>query len=260
MATAVSTRRYDVCLRRARLRTFSKWRRPESPEAAEATLDSSHMVWHPGIQRRAKMTTKYRLFFSACAMAALSWFTIAGILAQQDLPDRPTTFTFSAPVELPGVTLPAGTYQFRIANPTTEADIVRVFTSDGTKVLAQFYTMPAERTQASSSPEVRFMETPVGVPLAVKTWWYPDERQGVEFIYPKDAARRLAKGNSQPVLTTQAESTTVAQTKGVGLARLSSSGEAAVKAGENPLASTPSGGRQQGETVSSSGKSEPPSR
>ena len=39
------------------------------------------------------------------------------------------------------------------------------------------------------------METAKGQPSAVKTWWYPRERIGYEFIYPKEQARRLARGN-----------------------------------------------------------------
>lgn len=54
----------------------------------------------------------------------------------------------------------------------------------------------------ASAPEVRFMETAAGMPAAIKAWWYPGERMGYEFMYPKDQALRLAQGASQPVLTT----------------------------------------------------------
>ena len=40
-------------------------------------------------------------------------------------------FTFSGPVQLPGVILAAGTYEFEIANPLTSGDIVRVRSRDG---------------------------------------------------------------------------------------------------------------------------------
>ena len=47
-------------------------------------------------------------------------------------------------------------------------------------------------------------------PAAIKAWWYPGERMGYEFMYPRDQALRLALGASQPVLTTQAHTTAAA--------------------------------------------------
>src|SRR5919106_5628750 len=48
--------------------------------------------------------------------------------------DRTTHFTFSRAVQLPGVTLPAGTYTFAVANPQGSADIVKVTSRDGSKL------------------------------------------------------------------------------------------------------------------------------
>jgi hypothetical protein len=94
------------------------------------------------------------------------------------------------------------------------------------------------------------METPEGVPAAIKTWWYPGETIGREFIYPKEQARRLAKNASAPVLTTQQQTTAAGQTNTDALARLSSSGqESPVKAGDKPTPSAPSGRAQEGEAA-----------
>ena len=49
------------------------------------------------------------------ALATLT-FGISGV-AQAQPADYRTYFTFSAPVTLPGVTLPAGRYLFRLADP-----------------------------------------------------------------------------------------------------------------------------------------------
>ena len=50
----------------------------------------------------------------ACAAILLSagWVTAQGVLND----DRTTYVTFSGPVSLPGVTLPAGEYLFRVAD------------------------------------------------------------------------------------------------------------------------------------------------
>jgi LPXTG-motif cell wall-anchored protein len=153
---------------------------------------------------------------------------------------------------MPGVTLPAGKYLFRLANPDSGRNVVQVLNAEGTKPYGVFFAMRAERFEPASTPEVRFMETAAGMPAAIKTWWYPGERTGYEFVYPKEQARRLAQGASQPVLTTQSQTTTTEQTNITDLTRISSAGqETNVSADSTPAASTPGGTSQQGELASS---------
>lgn len=73
-----------------------------------------------------------------------------------------------------------------------------------------FFGISANRADYPTKPEIRFMETAAGTPPAVKTWWYPGDRAGYEFIYPKEQARLLAKGTGQPVLIAEAERVTPA--------------------------------------------------
>lgn len=119
--------------------------------------------------------------------------------------DKRVFFTFSGPVAVPGVTLPAGKYLFRL--PTTvasgERHVMQVLSADGRNSYAMFFGISANRTDYPVKPEVRFMETAAGTPAAVKTWWYPGDKAGYEFIYPKDQARLLAKGTGTPVLVTE---------------------------------------------------------
>jgi LPXTG-motif cell wall-anchored protein len=188
--------------------------------------------------------------FLACSVALLACVMETPSTAQTL--DKRTLFTFSGPVSMPGVTLPAGKYLFRLANPDSGRNVVQVLNADGTKPYGMFFAMRAERVEPASTPEVRFMETAAGMPAAIKTWWYPGERSGYEFVYPKEQARRLAQGATQPVLTTQTQTTTTEQTNTADLTRLSSAGqENNVSADATPAASTPGGTSQQGEVASS---------
>src|SRR6188472_3765323 len=112
----------------------------------------------------------------ACAVALVAGMSVATAVAQTA--DKRTLFTFSGPVAIPGVTLPAGQYLFRLPDSTTNAKVVQVLSADGTKPYAMFFTYPAERLEAASQPEVRFMETAKDMPPAIRTWWYPGERTG----------------------------------------------------------------------------------
>jgi hypothetical protein len=61
----------------------------------------------------------------------------------------------------------------------------------------------------------------------VKTWWYPGNTIGREFIYPKSQARRLAVATNQTVLTTKsdAETAPAATTANADLEYVSPSGQ-----------------------------------
>jgi len=182
-----------------------------------------------------------------CASAMIGSFAS---VATAQLADRRTIFTFSGPVAIPGATLPAGRYVFRLAEPGTSARVVQVFSADGRKPYGMFFSRPTERTEAARDPEVRFLETGKGMPAAIKTWWYPGERTGFEFVYPKDQARRLAQGSNESILTTRAASTTTDQSNTANLTRISPAGEES-NAGD-AAASAPSGTAQQGAVADAS--------
>jgi hypothetical protein len=167
------------------------------------------------------------LITSACAAAALLALTSATPARAQGGPmDSRTEFTFNRPVELPNVTLPPGTYVFRFVDATTGRKVMQVQAKDASnKTYGLFLTISAQRPRPSDEAELRFLETASGQPAAIKTWWYPGNTIGREFIYPKDQARRLAQATNQPVLTTQASNVTNEQMKTADLAYVSPSGQ-----------------------------------
>ena len=184
---------------------------------------------------------------SVCAVTLLA--LIAAPAAAQTPLDKRVIFSFSAPVTLPGRTLPTGTYLFRVATPNR--NVIQVLSPDGTKVYGTFFAISAHRNVVPEKPEVRFMETASSMPHAVRTWWYPGDSTGFEFIYPKEQARLLAKGLSDSVLTTKAQTTTTAQTDTQELTRISSTGqETAVDLNAKPTPSNPTGTTGAGEVAS----------
>ena len=105
--------------------------------------------------------------------------------------DKRTYFTFNQSVALPGVTLPAGTYMFRLADPDTTRRVIQVTDKQGTESYALLLTMPAYRLDAARDSEVRFLETPVGAPRAINAWWYVGDSTGYQFIYSKEQLAAL---------------------------------------------------------------------
>lgn len=194
------------------------------------------------------------LITSAFAAAMMVSLSPAPAHAQGQPLDARTEFTFNQPVELPGVTLPPGSYIFRFVDGTTGRKVMQVQAKDASnKTYGMFLTINAERPRPSDDAELRFLETPAGQPAAVKTWWYPGNTIGREFIYPKAQARRLAQATNTAVLTTQAENVTNEQMQTADLAMVSPSGQ------ETPLtddqlvdaaANTPPVGTTQQSTAS----------
>jgi hypothetical protein len=168
---------------------------------------------------------KDKLITSACAAAMMLTVSATPARAQGGTMDSRTEFTFNRPVELPGVTLPPGTYVFRFVDATTGKKVMQVQAKDASnKTYGMFMTISAQRPKASDDAELRFLETPAGQPTAVKTWWYPGNTIGREFIYPKSQALRLAKATNSTVLSTKTEVKTD-QMQSADLAYVSPSGQ-----------------------------------
>src|ERR1700746_1601514 len=121
-----------------------------------------------------------------CCAIAITLFAAAG--AHADEWNKKTYLTFSGPVQIPGATLPAGTYVFQLADPDNARHVVMVRDKDEKKIYSMFMSTPNDRLDPPSDNIVMFRESPAGVARAVKAWWYPGQRMGEEFVYPKSQA------------------------------------------------------------------------
>src|SRR5262245_58246627 len=97
---------------------------------------------------RSKIT-----FAALCGALAL---TTAAAVAQTVPADRATYVTFSGPVSVPGMTLPAGTYTFRIADSQTDRHIVQIFNRERTKLFTTLLAIPAQRPEPEGDPVITF--------------------------------------------------------------------------------------------------------
>jgi hypothetical protein len=130
-----------------------------------------------------------------CAMLLMA------LPATADQWNKKTVVTFSQPVELPGIALPAGTYVFKLLDSLSNRHIVQVFNADETKIFATILAIPNYRLAPSSETILRFDERPTGLPEALRAWFYPGDNFGQEFVYPKTRALQLAETTHQPVLS-----------------------------------------------------------
>ena len=149
----------------------------------------------------------------AAAGLLLAPFTSNVAAQQPDTKDR-TIMTFSGAVELPGLRLEPGKYVFRLADNATR-NVVQVLDEGESKMLGQWLFVPAQRLEASDETVVTFRERSATATPAVQYWYYPGERIGKEFIYPKDQALRIAARTGAAVRTEEGPVSAPEQTAAV---------------------------------------------
>lgn len=93
--------------------------------------------------------------------------------------------TFSGPVQIPDVTLPAGTYVFSLVAPS----IVQVTSVDRTERYAMFFTAPIQRLEPTEDYEMTVVPTIATAPGRITKWFLPNDTTGREFLYLTDAVR-----------------------------------------------------------------------
>ena len=139
-----------------------------------------------------------RFVKALCCAAALTAMIAPG--ARADEWNKKTILTFSGPGQIPGATLPAGAYVFKLADIPGNRHVVQVFSKDEKKIFATMLAVPNQRMEASDKPIVLFSERASGSPQAVKVWYYPGETIGNEFVSPKSQAMRIAQASHTRVL------------------------------------------------------------
>jgi hypothetical protein len=116
--------------------------------------------------------------------------------------DQASKLTFSQSVQIPGQTLPAGTYLFVLADTTNSRDIVEIFNSDRTKLYATVFTVGATRVEPTDNTAITFAERDQMQPETIVSWFYPGDDSGHQFLYSKMQEQELAQVKHYTVVAT----------------------------------------------------------
>jgi len=139
---------------------------------------------------------RYGKNFALAASIALISLGTTSLLKAGDL-DREVRMTFSGPVQIPGKTLPAGTYIFRPWYMSGNPNAMMVLDANGQKVEGIVMYLPASYKvdeppawgagggDARSDIRVEFNERKVNEPLPLGTWNYPGDPNNFTLVYPK---------------------------------------------------------------------------
>jgi hypothetical protein len=123
---------------------------------------------------------RYLFTFTALAMSLTSG-AFAPSLRASDW-DEKTIITTSQPVTVPSKTLPAGRYVLKLDEGNLGRNVVFIYNGDETHLITTVLATPAYRLVPSDKTELTFYESPAGQPAALRTWFYPGENFGFEFL------------------------------------------------------------------------------
>jgi len=99
----------------------------------------------------------------------------------------------ATPLKFPARSFRGGsTYVFKLLNIAGGRHLAQVTNEAQNKVVALFQTIPDYSRRATGHTVVEFGESSVGSAVPIKAWFYPGERIGYRFVYPKQKAVRIA--------------------------------------------------------------------
>jgi hypothetical protein len=133
--------------------------------------------------------------FSSLRMGALAVLALAALspLMKADEYDRKTIISLSQPLEVPGAVLQPGTYVMKLFTSSSNRHIVQFMNERQNKQLALTFAIAAERVRPAEKTLLTMYEGGQGSPQALRTWYYPGDTVGQEFLYPHKQAVSISE-------------------------------------------------------------------
>ena len=129
-------------------------------------------------------------FSGVFALAAALSASIS--VAHADAWDKKTIVTFPQSVEVPGAVLGPGKYVMKLVDLTSQRHVIQFSNERESHVFATALALPAYRTRATDDTVLTFYEARAGEPQALRTWYYPGDIDGQEFVYPRGRISQIA--------------------------------------------------------------------
>ncbi len=133
------------------------------------------------------------------------------IPARADTFSKKTTVTFDTAVQVPGMTLPAGTYIFTVNPDTANRNVVQIYNADQSKLITTVLAINNYQLTPSGHTIMPYGEAPTGEAVPIEAWFYPGDQFGQQFVYPASKAKELSELNHTEVPSTGNEEAYTAQ-------------------------------------------------
>jgi hypothetical protein len=113
--------------------------------------------------------------------------------------NQATKVTFSQPVQVPGKTLPAGSYWIQLARTVSDPEIVQIF-NEKYELVATLLTISRQRHEPTEHSAFVLANEGAGKGNAIVAWFYPGRTEGHEFLYSKSEQQELARDRKETLV------------------------------------------------------------
>jgi len=151
---------------------------------------------------------KHLSIIQTAVCAALLFAALSPRAVRADEWNKRTIISFAQSVQVPGTTLPAGTYVFKLADSVADRCVVQIFNERENHVYASVIAIRDYRSTPPDTTQISFYEAPVGQPEPIKAWFYPGDNVGREFVYSGAEAAMIAQNGNQTVRSGEASDVT----------------------------------------------------
>jgi len=136
-------------------------------------------------------------YFPAIAALAVTFLGNAFVPAlKADEWDKRTVITIDQAIDVQGTMLPAGSYVIKLSGGSADRNTVQILSAGENRLIATVFAVPAWKSAPTDNSEFRFYAATEGRPRALRTWFYPGETSGIEFI--RFGRREAAAQTQQP--------------------------------------------------------------
>jgi hypothetical protein len=106
--------------------------------------------------------------------------------------NKKSTLQAGQPVEIPGMVLKPGTYTIKLHESSNRRSIVQIWNQDESLLLATVLTVPDHRMRETDAV-FTYHAARGDARRLLRSWYYPGDLNGLEFVYPKKRAKEIAK-------------------------------------------------------------------
>jgi hypothetical protein len=117
--------------------------------------------------------------------------------------NKKSTLVTTERVEFPGIILEPGNYTIKLEEASSRRNIVQVLAGDG-KLLARLIAVPDYRTHEGDAV-FTYHQIRASGPKVIRSWYYPGDLNGLEFVYPIERAKEIARATETHVMASNAK-------------------------------------------------------
>ena len=132
-----------------------------------------------------KSITKTPALFSCLVLTVAAGFSTP---ARADEWDKKTNITIDQSIDVQGTVLPPGSYVMKLLGSSPDRRTVLIFNADENHLIATVIATPAYRVASAGDSEFKFYQVAEGQLPALRSWFYPGDNFGFEFMSVRGAA------------------------------------------------------------------------